>query len=309
MSQTGESEWAAQLAALLPGPDAGARAAAFEARAPVSYRDLTSPEEAAHDLTVLAEPFEVSGSGEAQPAGAAFGGRHRLVVRPARDDAYTFRIRRFGEGGIELTTFLPVLESFGLVVVEAVPHLIGPGPDGEPAVHIDDIGVRTDAPHGPEALRFVPEIHGPRLVDALEALARGATDVDSLNRLVIMAGFDWRQVMVLRAYLRYWLQCGTSFTWADLSDPLVDFPDVARALIGYFQARFDPETARSSSWNAARRLGGRASSLRRRTRPRSPTRTGPGTAWLPGPDRRDPPNQLFPARRVGPTPPGCGHQA
>ncbi len=245
MSQTGESEWAAQLAALLPGPDAGARAAAFEGRAPASYRELTSPEEAAQDLTDLAELFEVSGTDLAQPAGAAFGGRHRLVVRPARDDAYTFRIRRFGAGGIELTTFLPVLESFGLVVVEAVPHLIGPGPDGEPAVHIDDIGVRTDTPHGPEALRFVPEIHGPRLVDALEALARGATDVDSLNRLVVMAGFDWRQVMVLRAYLRYWLQCGTRFTWADLSDPLVDFPDVARALIGYFQARFDPETARS----------------------------------------------------------------
>jgi glutamate dehydrogenase len=232
-----------QLAALLPGPDAPARAAAFESRAPASYRDLTSPEEAAHDLTELAGLFEVSGSDDAQPAGAAFGGRHRLVVRPARHDAYTFRIRRFGAGGIELTTFLPVLESFGLVVVEAVPHLIGPGPAGEPAVHIDDIGVRTDAPHGPEALRFVPEIHGPRLVDALEALARGATDVDSLNRLVVMAGFDWRQVMVLRAYLRYWLQCGTSFTWADLSDPLVDFPDVARALIGYFQARLDPETA------------------------------------------------------------------
>jgi glutamate dehydrogenase len=232
-----------QLAALLPGPDAPARAAAFESRAPASYRDLTSPEEAAHDLTELAELFEVSVSDDAQPAGAAFGGRHRLVVRPARHDAYTFRIRRFGAGGIELTTFLPVLESFGLVVVEAVPHLIGAGPAGEPAVHIDDIGVRTDAPHGPEALRFVPEIHGPRLVDALEALARGATDVDSLNRLVVMAGFDWRQVMVLRAYLRYWLQCGTSFTWADLSDPLVDFPDVARALIGYFQARLDPETA------------------------------------------------------------------
>jgi glutamate dehydrogenase len=232
-----------QLAALLPGPTSDADAASFESRAPASYRDLTTPEEAAHDLEELRELFQATQSGEAQPAGAAFGGRHRLVVRPARDDAYTFRIRRFGAGGIELTTFLPVLESFGLVVVESVPHLIGPARDGEPAVHIDDIGVRTETPYGPEALRFVPAIHGPRLVDALEALARGATDVDSLNRLVIMAGFDWRQVMVLRTYLRYWLQCGTGLTWADLSDPLVDFPDVARGLIGYFQARFDPDVA------------------------------------------------------------------
>ena len=53
---------------------------------------------------------------------SAFGGHHRLAVRPARDgDEGTFRIRRYGEHGIELTRFLPVLESFGLVVVESVP--------------------------------------------------------------------------------------------------------------------------------------------------------------------------------------------
>jgi glutamate dehydrogenase len=204
---------------------------------------LTSPEEAAHDLSELHALTQGVPSGSGEPTGGAFGGRHRLVVRPATPATGTFRIRRFGEGGIELTRFLPVLESFGLVVVESVPHLIGPGPAGEPSVHIDDIGVRTEAPHGPEALRFVPEIHGPRLVDALEAISRRAADVDSLNRLVTMAGFDWRQVMVLRAYLRYRLQIGTPLSWPALSDPLVDFPDVARGLIGYFQARFDPELA------------------------------------------------------------------
>ncbi len=243
MSETGESKWFAELAALLPDQNARDGSASFARRAPASYRDLTSPEEAAHDLSELHALSEGVPSDSGEPSGGAFGGRHRLVVRPARHASCTFRIRRFGEGGIELTTFLPVLESFGLVVVESIPHLIGPGPAGEPPVHIDDIGVRTEAPHGPEALRFVPEIHGPRLVDALEAISRGAADVDSLNRLVTMAGFDWHQVKVLRTYLRYWLQGGTPLSWPALSDPLVDFPDVARALIGYFQARFDPELA------------------------------------------------------------------
>ena len=45
---------------------------------------------------------------------------------------------------------------------------------------------------------------------ALEAVARGETEVDSLNRLVTVAGLDWRQVTVLRAYLRYWLQGDTA---------------------------------------------------------------------------------------------------
>ncbi len=76
-------------------------------------------------------------------------------------------------------------------------------------MHIDDVGVRVESPHGPEALRFVPDVHGPRLVAALEAVARGETEVDSLNRLVTVAGLDWRQITVLRAYLRYWLQGAT----------------------------------------------------------------------------------------------------
>lgn len=181
----------------------------------------------------------------------AFGGHHQLAVCPAAEgDECAFRIRRYGEHGMELTRFLPVLESFGLVVVESVPYRLAPGAHGEPAVHIDDVGVRIDSPDGPETLRFVPEVHGPRLSAALDALARGETEVDSLNRLVTVAGLDWRQVSVLRAYLRYWLQGGTVLSGEDLADPLVTFPDVARALIGYFQARFDPERPRGGGVEA-----------------------------------------------------------
>jgi glutamate dehydrogenase len=239
-----EPSWVERLAALLPGADAASQATAFAARVPASYRERTPPEEAAADLAELDELAvhpEDSGRGSPGWAEAPFGGHHRLTVRPALGpDPCTFRIRRYGEQGMELTRFLPVLESFGLVVVESVPHLVAPGGAGEPAVHIDDVGVRIDSPDGPETLRFVPEVHGPRLVDALDALAQGETEVDSLNRLVTVAGLDWRQVTVLRAYLRYWRQTGTTFTAPDLTDPLVRFPDVARALIGYFHARFEP---------------------------------------------------------------------
>jgi glutamate dehydrogenase len=237
-----------ELSSLLADDDSESVATSFAARAPASYRDQTSPAEAARDigeLAALRRQAEQSQAGRSEATGVGtfvpvFGGPHRLVVRPSTDDGCLFRIRRYGEGRIELTRFLPVLESFGLVVVQAVPLHVDPGSDGEPAAYIDDIGVRTEAPHGPEALRFVPGIHGPRLVDAIEAIARGAADLDSLNRLVTVAGFDWRQVMVLRTYLRYWMQCRTGLTWSELADPLVDFPDVARALIAQFQARFDP---------------------------------------------------------------------
>ncbi len=75
---------------------------------------------------------------------------------------------------------------------------------------------------------------------AIDAVARGETEVDSLNRLVTVAAVDWRQVTVLRAYLHYWLQYDSSKAPADLCDPLVTYPEVARSLIGYFLARFAP---------------------------------------------------------------------
>jgi glutamate dehydrogenase len=261
-----ESPWVEHLAAVLrarhpgAGPDEQALAD-FVARAPASYRDQTSPAEAARDMAELAMLFAAGAAavaaGDPATTGpmAVFGSRHRLAVRPSADQACTFRLRRLGEQGIELTRTLPVLESFGLVVVEAIPLRLGPGADGTPPVYIDDIGVRLDSPHGPEALRFVPEINGPRLVEALEAIGQGDADVDSLNRLVTVAGMDWRQVSVFRAYLRYWLQSAPPLTFGELADPLARYPDVARALMGYFQARFDPAGADQlddEEWRAKR---------------------------------------------------------
>ncbi len=233
-----------QLAPRLPGEGAAGRAAGFAARAPAGYRERTSPAEAALDLAEIAALVAgAAGHPGALPAEAAFGGPHRLALRPSSDSGCSFRIRRFGLHGVELTQLLPVLESFGLVVVESVPHKILPGADGEPAVHVDDIGIRTGAHDRPEA-RFVPEVHGRRLIDAMEALARGATEVDPLNELVTVAGLDWRQVTVLRAYLRYRLQTATTLTADILAGALLAFPDLARSLVGYFEARFDPSALR-----------------------------------------------------------------
>jgi glutamate dehydrogenase len=240
MTPSEQPEWDEDLRRLA-GPDRAAQVDAFVARLPVAYRALTSPAEARQDLD---EVLALQGTGS--PPSVLVGGRtlmgsvHRIVVRPSADPVCTFRLRRFGEQGIELTTTLPLLESFGLVVVESVPMRLSAGPNGEPELHVDDIGVRADTPYGPEALRFVPEIHGGRLVEAIEASARHDADVDALNRLVIGAGLEWRQVVVLRAYLRYWRQSGVALSWEEMTDSLAAYPDVARALVGYFEARFDP---------------------------------------------------------------------
>ncbi len=236
---TSVDAWSAELASLLAeagGPDVADR---FAHRVPTWYREVTSPVEALGDVEEIR--LLVAAGRQGQPGGsgaqARFGGQHRLVVRTGGNGP-AFRLRRFGLGPVVLSAFLPVLESFGLVVEEAVPFRLA-GSGGEPEVFVDDFGLRLGL-EPDETADFDPLVDGSRLVAGLEAVAAGRCDVDSLNRLVLAAGLDWTRVMVLRAYRRYRIQAGPALASGPVEDALVAYPAVARSLIAYFEARFDP---------------------------------------------------------------------
>jgi glutamate dehydrogenase len=93
------------------------------------------------------------------------------------------------------------------------------------------------------ATTFDPHADGPRLVRAIEVVARCESPRDMLNQLVISGGLDSRQVDLLRAYRGYWRQCGVPMSEIELADPLLSYPAVARSLIAYFEALFDPDRA------------------------------------------------------------------
>src|SRR5215469_8753956 len=184
-SVTGAPQWWIEGVRAALGP-AVSLAAAVEDDVPAGYVERTAPAAAAADLIELAALDGADVASEAPP--------HRLAVQPDPDPgAGMFRLRLYGRQAVELSGFIPVLESFGLTVVEAVPHRLG-------AWHVDDFGLRA---------RFrgrfdpAPGGDGARLVSAVAAAMVGKTDVDSLNRLVVCAGLEWADVVVLRAYRRY----------------------------------------------------------------------------------------------------------
>ncbi len=214
--------WDQQLAAALEATagDAGTRLAqAWAGWFPSSYRDAVAPEAAIVDVLQLEELFA--------------GDDHiRIVLSTGADGGPPARLKVFTAGpGVELSGFLPILESLGLWAVEDRPYALG----GEEApAHLHDFGVKD--PSG--ALDVGRD--GPRLAAAALALWQGRAEVDSLNRLVLRSGMDWDDVAVLRAYRRYRSQVGTTFTTAYVDQVLVDNAAIAAGLVELFAALFDP---------------------------------------------------------------------
>ncbi len=142
------------------------------------------------------------------------------------------RVRLYKTGGkVDLSAFMPLLESLGLRVVEEIPvHL-----EGEGRVFIHDFGVL-------DARGAVLELEGVAgaVRDALGAMWRGEAEVDSLNRLVIVGGLTWEQIHVLRAYRTYRMRVSARFTDEYRNDSMAANPQIAARLVDLFEAKFDP---------------------------------------------------------------------
>ncbi len=199
-------------------------------RLPRAYRDSVVAHEAVGDILLLDQLL--------------VGDTELLVAFQADDTGETTARLKAVKGGepLELSSFLPILESLGLTVVEEVPYRltddVGPGETEPPPAHLHDFGVRVAG--------LDVDADGPRLADAVLAAWRGHLDVDSLNRLVLTAALDWRDVAILRAYRRYRRQVGTVYTPEYFNDTLVGHPGTIRAIVAHFHARFDPDVRTSS---------------------------------------------------------------
>jgi glutamate dehydrogenase len=227
--------WTERVAAAATAQGIGDVVTPWVGRLPASYRDAVEPMEAVTDCRELA---------------ALAAGRSDVRVRVQMRDRWmsgqptSLRVKLYRRGPVvELSQFVPILESLGLVVVQSVPHVLrdttstaADGSGGDSAQYrIHDYAVR---------LHLDTEFHvdddGRRLAEAAQAIWAGEAEAGSLNRLVLLAGLHWRDVAVLRAYQHFRRQIGSTFTAKYQSDALCGYPEVARALLEYFVARFRP---------------------------------------------------------------------
>ena len=188
----------------------------WAAHLPDHYKGYTAPTTGANDIALLEQlaedgPFVVS--------------LQQLRIHT--------RVALYVRGPkVELGDALPMLEDLGLRVIEEIStRLVGD----------DETWIQEFRVFGPDGGPLDIEDLGSRVAELLAAIHRGDAETDNLNRLVITAGLDRRQVAILRAYRKYRQRVGSRFTESYQNDVLVANSEVTAKLVRYFELRFDPD--------------------------------------------------------------------
>jgi glutamate dehydrogenase len=193
---------------------------------PLAYQSRTEAAEAVADLhrldAVLAgSPLEVA-----------------LAPRSG-GQAPGLRLYRAGEP-VVLSDVLPILENLGLRVVAEEPFRIDTPAEGAVWIHAFELAGAAIA-GGVRA--FVRD----RFEEALVAAWTGRIESGGFNRLVLAAGLDARQIVILRLYSKLLRQAGSAFSQAYMEDTLARHPDLARRLVQLFEIRLDPSRSFGAS--------------------------------------------------------------
>ncbi len=199
-------------------------AARYEDAFPDDLRAATHPLDAVRAVAALEAP------------GA--GGDLRFALYFEHDDAAraTTTLRIFLPAARLLSDLLPVVDAFGLRVVDAQQTSLQPAGRAPVAVHTLRV-----LPLGADTADL--DAIAPLLFDALGAVLRGDVESDSLNRLVLGAGLDWRQIDVVRAWVEYFLQIQGALTRPFMRAVLLENPLAVRLLVQLHEARLDPGVA------------------------------------------------------------------
>jgi len=219
--------WRDQLRELLlgdGGPEGFALAARFVDAFPLVYAESATPAEAAADVRDL---LQLSPSQPLLP---------RLQVETPADGGkpYAVGLKLLAlHATITLSDVLPTLENFGLKVISQEPAEITP--KDAPSLWIQQFVVtHPGCELTAEAQRRVFEA-------AFLDVWNGTVENDSLNRLVLGAGLNARQVTLLRAICNYLVQTGLPFSQSYMRKLLTENPALAKLFVRAFEARFDPD--------------------------------------------------------------------
>ena len=187
----------------------------------VSYQEAFQPAQAVFDVEHVEK---LSGKKE---LGMSF-------YRPLGVPKEVIRFKLFNhEYTVPLSDALPLLENMGLRVIGEQPYKLSFN-DGS-SVWINDFSMT----YAKEPTFDVEEVK-TIFQEAFQKTWNGEAENDALNRLVLEAELNWREISILRAYSKYFRQAGFTFSQEYIAETLVNNAKIACLLVELFKLYFDP---------------------------------------------------------------------
>jgi len=165
--------------------------------------------------------------------------RSRLALdlfRPENIGLQNLRLKVYNrDAPLNLSDVMPILENMGLRAISELPFDVKPGRNVR-RIWIHDFLLETPTTDDFILIRDVKE----NFEIAFRRIWSGAMENDSLNRLVLSAKMNWREIVILRAYVHYMKQIRSPFSRAYIEKALTDNPKISRMLVDLFKAFFNP---------------------------------------------------------------------
>lgn len=157
------------------------------------------------------------------------------------------RLKFYNPGApVPLSDILPILENMGLRSISELPFEIKPA-------HIDrSVWIHDFMLEAEDDKSFKGVFHIKNVFEkALTKIWDGSMENDGLNRLVVGAQMDWRDITILRAYIRYMQQMRIPFSCPYIENALSKNPHIAQEIVHLFKALFDPANGKKAQTLAA----------------------------------------------------------
>ena len=202
----------------------------FRSAFPASYQEAYTPEQAVNDIEQL----------------DALTNERPLLIDFYEADyeldsgqkVYQFKVYQKYEP-IPLSDALPILENLGFKVMGEQPHRIHYSQEEE--VYINDFALVLTQDWSLDIEKTKTCIKR-----AFAAIWLGQAENDALNQLVVAAELDWREVLVLRAYARYFQQTGFPFSQSYIAKTLMSNLLISKRLVELFLTKFSLDQANSA---------------------------------------------------------------
>ena len=140
---------------------------------------------------------------------------------------------------LPLSDVIPMLENMGLKVLGEEPFAVDyQYGDGSGTVWVHDFQMESRA----GAKIDLATVRDPFHDGFARVFGQSIAD-DGFNNLILGAGLEWREILVLRSYCKFLLQSRIAYSQSYMEETLANNPTLARIIVEIFFARFDPELA------------------------------------------------------------------